>query len=108
MDRFLVKDSLRKRELTLSPISKGFSQREGVDLVKVFASVAEGSEVNGQVTYGFKLKMALHGPMHALGVWNFRIDKFLFKLGFPMFSADFSSLFDKSDPFILALYLSWQ
>jgi hypothetical protein len=69
-----------------------------------FALVAGSFEVHGLDTHDFRLKKALYGLMHAPQVLYFKIVKFLLKLGFSKFSADFNSLFDRSDPLIVALY----
>jgi hypothetical protein len=64
-------------------IAKRFSQKEGIDLVEVFASVFKGFEVHGRDTHEFRLKMVLYRLMHAPQIWHFKIDQLYSSWDFP-------------------------
>jgi hypothetical protein len=60
---------------TLAPITKGFSQKEVVDLVEGFSLVIGGSKVHGRDTHVYNLLEALSGLLFTLQDWYFRMDE---------------------------------
>jgi hypothetical protein len=69
-------------------VVKGFSHKEGVQLVEAFASVVGGFKIHEQDTHDCRLKKSQYALMNAPRAWNFKIDELLPMLGFSKICAD--------------------
>ena len=76
-------------------VVEGSYQKEGFDYVEYFSLVSIGFKGHGWDTHGLLLKTFMYWSMNALEYCYFRINDFLFKLGFSKFSSIFNSLFDR-------------
>lgn len=92
--------------MAFSLVTRGLSQIKGVDLIVVSYIIIGSFGVHGKNTHELKLKANFYTLMHTPQVWYFRINEFLFKLGFSKFNVYFNSLFYSSSPLFFRLWFT--